>query len=822
MTEPRDPSRLDPGGAADTAVPFVSRSQSAEPSRARAGADGSGLPSLRDRGTWGLLLLTFSLQAFSWSQLEGYQLADSVEYMERALALVSGEELQSGGAVRSTGFSSLLVPLFAGAKLLGLQTLLPVVHAVRLLQMALGCGLVLACTRLGGRLGGRQAAWAAGLACTLNPVFLQYSVSPVSGVAAALFFALGLDALIEAGSRRRAFAGGLFLGGAFLMAYQTLLTSGALLLVLLLRDRKGRLAQSLAAWFGMGLGLALQILLDKLSYGEWGVSLYNYVLENVGGVVLSTLYHVGLEHQAWVHDLYADYIAHMEGVIEPAANAAAEDGSLHPVSWYFEELPTLLVAPVLALGALGLLRSWFQASWRSSLLLLTLAMSVVVMSLKGSKSFRLWLPLLPLIAPLCGWGWGWISEALGARRRLPRLALGAALILITGVLGLRTLLEVNTRRYGVYWQAMDFINAAVAEERARVEGEGGTWSRLRVSSAYHWAVFGRGSADLGLAKLSEHVDDWEDLEPEEREQLLHELVTSHWLVMHDAVLPLHRELSVALNEHFEVATTFWNQDADPGLRDVKVLRNLGRDAEERRRDRWTGARPRRLWELLEDQDPAHYRRREDLERDLPVPQSFVGRGESGALERLDLLGWSYEQLPDSDFGWITYHWWTPTGFERDYTIIDRLTVPGMKSWWRNDHAPGLGFQPTSSLPAGAVLREGYVVLPGEHLFKDEFNPIGGDFRRGDLIPVTLWIKCRVPMEEAEQDAENPDAPTLAPVAAGSETALSFAEGPDLPDDVFESADGHQAMRDGLVRIGEWLLPVGERFRVPDDGEPVED
>ena len=78
------------------------------------------------------------------------------------------------------------------------------------------------------------------------------------------------------------------------------------------------------------------------------------------------------------------------------------------------------------------------------------------------------------------------------------------------------------------------------------------------------------------------------------------------------------------------------------------------------------------------------------------------------------------------------------------------------------------------------------------------------------------------MDESEQEEEDPDAASLAPVSAGSEVALSFGEAADLPDDVFESADGHLAMRDGLVRIGELFLHVGERFRVPDDGEPVQD
>ncbi|MCB9915862.1 MAG: hypothetical protein H6828_12085 [Planctomycetes bacterium] len=803
------------------AVPFVSRSSAAPPPPgARVGADGLALPRLRERGTLLLLALTCALQAFSWYQLEGYQLADSVEYMERALALVSDQELQAGGAVRSLAFSTLLVPFFGVAKLVGLQDLHAVVAAVRVFQMGLGLALVLLCTRLGARLGGRQAGWAAGLVCALNPAFLQYSVSPVSGVAAAVGVALGVDLLLERGSRRRAVLGGLALGGAFLMAYQTLLISGALVLLLLLRDRRKHVVNVLAVLGGFLLGILAQVVLDKASYGQWGVSIQNYLIENVLGVVVSALVHLGLTDQQWVRDLYEINLRHMEGAVQSAPTEG--DGSLQGLGWYFRELPWMLVPPVMALGVLGLAHAWWRVNWRSSLLLGALALSVAVMSVKGSKSFRLWLPLLPLIAPLCGWGWGWLADALRGRWARLRPVGGLALAAASALLGVRSLLAVNTRRYGVYWEAMDFVNRAVAEDRARVEARGEPWFKVRVCSAYHWAVFGRGSADLGLAKLSEHVDDWDALDDAQHEQLLHELVTSHWLIVHDSIFALHEDLTRALDEHFEVANSFWDADTDPGLRDVKVLRNLSRDPRDPERYAWSGRRLRRPWELVTAPDPAAYRRAQQLEDALPVPQTFVGRGPSGAREELVLLGYDYERLPNEDFGWITYHWYTPTGFERDYAFIDRLTVPDMKSWWRNDHQPGLGFQPTSSWPAGSVLREGFVLIPGEELFEPEYNPIGGDFRRGDRIPATLWLKCRVPMEEAEQELERADAPALHAVAAGSDAPLVFGDAEGLPDDVFESADGHLAMRDGLVRVGELLLFVGPRFAVPDDGRPVRD
>ena len=73
-----------------------------------------------DRDRLGLVLLlvllgTAALQFFAWSRLEGYQLADSVEYMDRAWAVARGEALDPS-TIRSFAFSALLLPIFAVAE----------------------------------------------------------------------------------------------------------------------------------------------------------------------------------------------------------------------------------------------------------------------------------------------------------------------------------------------------------------------------------------------------------------------------------------------------------------------------------------------------------------------------------------------------------------------------------------------------------------------------------------------------------------------------------------------------------------------------------
>lgn len=764
-------------------------------------------PALRDGWTRAILALALLLQAWAWHRLSGYQLADSVEFMDRAYAVARGETLDSTGAVRSFGFSTLLLPLFAIARWLEVSDLRPVVHLVRIFQMGLGLALVASCMRLGWRLGGRGVGWWAGLLVATNPVFLQYSVDPVSGIAAALLVALALENLVVDRGGRRSLVGGLLLGGAFMTAYQTLLIAGPLLLLLVVRDRwRGR-----STWLGAGAGLSIalvaQVALDRLTYGSWGISVTTYLLENAGGVVFTVLAFAGLADSEWVRDAYARFIATMNP--SDAVDAGGERRNLQSPLYYALHLPEMLVWPALAGGLAGVVRGLVRRPPAALLMLVVLGINVAAMSTKGSKSFRLWLPLLPMLAPLCAWGLGWLLR-LGEPER-PRGALAVLTALLLLVLGPWTLDGSNTRRYGAYWAAMDFVNERAAEHRERVEARGRVAEPERVGAAYNWAVFCRGSADVQVVKFREHLDRWEDHSEEQRAVVLEQLEELDWLIVHGTILRLDPVLTRAISGSFEVVGSFWDEDTSPTIRDVRVMRHL-RHAKE------GGERPARvLYDIVEGVQPRRYREEHQLEGRPLQPVLLVGEGEGGRQERLWLLGFEIEPLPGAGFHWITYHWYTDTGFDRDYVLVDRVTTLMCPWAWQNNRVPGHGALPTSAWRAGTVVREGHLFVPGQKPFDPEgWHPLGGSYRRGELLPAMLWIRGESPPPDIEAHLLVPADPRTG-LPLDPEQAVVALEETGL-----RTPEGFVLTGDRLVRAGKFLTPVLPAHRWPDDGRPGPD
>lgn len=738
------------------------------------------LPSSRQLGV--LLAMVVVLQALSWWILEGYQLADSVEYMERAHGIVRGERLGAAEAIRSFGFSTLLVPFFAVGEWLDLESMAPVVWAVRILQVLLGLALVRVCARLAARMGGAAAGFVAAWIVGVNPVFLQYSVSPVSGIAAALCVGCALDKLLVRGGFRRGLQGGLWLGGGLLMAYQTIIISLPLLALVFLRDRLRAWRYQLGLSIGLGLGVLAQIGLDRLVYREWGVSLYRYVLENGASLTYRLLYRIpGLENVALkIYRLGLDVYEN-----QPRVNHGGSPlRELFPNYWYLSNLTDLLVWPVAFLVALGLLRCVRRPSWGSWTLVIVLVLNVGFMSLKGSKDFRLWLPLLPLIAPIAALGWkalwGQGLRASSFERQLFAIGvLGLAL-----VLGTHTLLGRNTRKFSGFWRAMDLIAVEARKER----GDDENAPKVRVSSAYHWAVYLRETRDIELIKFHQIFDDWGDLSLFQRERVLSNLEDLDWFIVHLPVLANHPDLLARVNRLFEVYTMFWDREFFEDTGPIFVLRA-----------RTGSSDARTFFQVFVDADPDAYRGRNHLTHPIDFARD-TPRGE----ERITLLGWKYEPLPGDRYGWITYHWYCHDRIKTDFTIVDRLTSFDERNSWQNNHLPAYGVFPTTRWKPGWIIRESWPVVAATDPFHWDapYRPMGGAYRRGDLIPAFLWIEIVKFGQDGTRIARLE--PVLDPsLAARSPTSSRFS-------------------KDGLLLVGRFHLPVHPTAHLRDDGRPVPD
>jgi len=669
-------------------------------------------PSLKDPLVVAVLLVVLAVELGCWRATEGYQLADSVEFMERARSLARGQAMVDSVAIRPFGFSTVLVPFFALADWIGLPDQRPVAWAISLLQIGLGVGLVAVAMRVGGRLAdpatARRTGLVAGVLAGANPILLQYSSQPVSGLAAGVCAGLALDAVLEDKRFAGGLRGGLWIGAAFLMAFQSLLIAAALLALLQVRDgfRRGALVPPVVRGVACGLAAAIaaQIAIDWALFGVAGASLFNYVAQNGGSVVISFLARIGFVSLA--HRLYE--LLHKVTVGDNAVLAAKQS------PWFYVvELPRMFVVPALAALALGLVRTVARPNWRVVLTTLVFLLSVLAMSNKGSKDFRLWLPLLPAIAAICARGWTWLAPRAKPAQILLDVAFAGALF----VLGAGALAPLGSKRFAAYWRAMDWANARAAGARTT-----GAPRRAVVASAYNWAVYLRDGPDVDLVKLPWQLDLWSHYTPEQRAEDTAALEKVDLLLAHMPLLTGTPELLEFLAPRFAVVAAVHDQTIDlQGFGPIFVL--------ERRRG-------------TADEHPFF-----DVGGAAPAPGTapavhFEGTGLDGRTESLDLLDWSYAVLPPQGLGWITYRWRTPTGLSRDLTIVDRVTSPDESDACQETRVPGWGRRPTSAWKPGEIVTEGRFLVPARDPYRPggPYQPIGGAFRELGHAPATLWLQ----------------------------------------------------------------------------------
>lgn len=771
-----------------------------------------------DPWVWCLLAAVAALLASSWWRQEGYQIADSVEYLERARGIAYGEQLIDSVAIRAFGFSGLLVPIFWVYDWLGIDGPVRIMQAAQLLQVCLTLALVLAVVRLGTRFVDRASGLCAGALLGFNPIVMRWGVEPVSGIAAALFVTLAIEALL--GQRkldaradaslprqplRQGWVAGLWLGLAFLMAYQTIPIAGAALIVVTLRDwrtNRGFPATVAASFAAIVL---LQCGLDAAYYGSFGISVSNYFLENFGSLAALVLHKCGklpLIGEWCYRTSYAIYAAlYDEGSGALAYQAkviagTAEIKSKQPNDWYFTHITDLFAWPALICCILGLVRLALRSFRASALLWCVVAVNVAAMSLKGAKDFRLWLPFLPLLALFGAVGLTAIPWRGRAARACTVLLLGCV-----ALLAVREFRAMNTRKFGGFWRAMAMVNERAAAERSLRNPppapgeEPAPTVKLRSSAAYHWSMFLRESADVELVKLPHHLDGWKSYDDAARQADFDTLATLDAFVTHLPVLTENPDLFEVINRDFAIAGAFYDRVVYDSLGPIYVLERRGPDG---------GGN--RFYERL---DPASSAAVESSRGG--ASRLEFAKEVDGVRESIALLEARYTPLAGDGHGWIRYTWRGGPLSGADWWILDRLTAPDAKNSWQNNHRPGYGMLATPTWGAGELVREGYLVVAEKDPFQPDVvhHPLGGDYLRGDLLPVTLWIDV-VRLDEAKNVVERMPAHD-----ARGERVDEAAPTPDLA-----TPSGATTSRDGMTRAAAMFLAVHPSARLADDGRPV--
>ncbi len=791
-------------------------------------------------GSRWLVVVAALLLAWSWSRIEGYQLADAVEYMEHARELVRGERVADKEQLRSFGFTTLLVPIFALAELAGFAR--EAAWLARALQIALTLALVVVVVRLAARFASPAGALVAGLLFVAQPIVLTWGISPVSDIAAGLAVALALTTLIEVDTtaRRRHWVAGLWLGLALLMAYKTLPLVVPIVAICALRAGWRRRRDTAALARAIALCLLAQACIDIAYYGEFARSLTFWAHENLyspGAKIAQELGLHGLAKRLYnassaLHSIQPDVQLAM---ITDGDVIKSQTGRL----WYFEHLPSVLSWPAIALTVLGLARLLTRPSWASALLLAVIAFDLAALAYKSAKSFRLLLPVLPALAVSMAVGWdvvvrGWRSRAdvtergmRGGRTRA-RAAVGVALVAAAVAWSLHTRANANARRFGGFWRAADVVaEHARATRAARAAADGIDLDQvppLRFACSWHWAVYLRETRDVGLVKLPWHLDYWERYDAEQRAADAEALAALDAFCVHLPLLQSHPEVHALVNELFEVHAVLYDDVAFEHVGPLYVLVARAGDP-----------RAPTFWDLETDLALDAYRARHGLADPVGVFRKPVRDPESGAVrwQELQLLGYGWRPLVGG-YGWLTYHWAGGPFDGEDYALVDRLTSAGPHEW-SNDREPAYGTLPTSRWEAGWIVREGYLVVPEERPFgpPDALSdgepdadprgrrPLGGPYLAGDLVPASLWVKVvgrddSIPPLEVTRLVPYPARPGEAREAAQGGAVLD--PGPAIEQIADPggavTARGLQIDAGLMTRVGALFLGVAPRYARP--------
>lgn len=725
----------------------------------------------------------------SWSLVEGTPTADTVEYLERAQALVQGEQMIDAHAIRAIGVSLLHAPLLWITALLGVGHGPWVLAWAGLVHLLIAGLMMVGAVRLGRSMARAAnmdvdrvilAGWASGFATLASPAFVQYATIPVTDIAAGAAFAFGLDYVIF---RNRARLGGTMLGLSALFAFKAIpLVALAVLLAFTSTWLRDGIRQALKAGAGMLAPIALLALLqcatDQITYGEFGKSLYVYLYSNLGQRVVLALLTLGMNDLA--NEVYLDY-ANIYGrwnASDLGDSSAAIQGierikiQLQYFHWF---LARVLVPFGVFAALIGTWRAWtFGAStaaaperreasngpagegpwiapepslgerlangwaWLRARLgpaatfgapALISAFFIHAALVKGSLETRI---LLPVLAPLAGLsGLGLVMLAGAAGGRWVRLR-SAAAVLALGV-GIAQCILVRTEdppSHPVNWVGPEqaaFARAAqfVAELPTPAGAENGLG---KVASSYHWAVLFRTPGNWQLTKLPHQLDSLGNLNTDEQEAAYAAVLQQDVLIVHASLLRVPPDAGPWATELFDlIAGNF----------------HVAAAFWERRRD--TGFGP--VLVLTKETPAGEVRRSLWKTADAPLAGPLTGPVEAGRLRLTRPLGEVTEvlevtdvrgaRLPGDGLFWveIDLDHRTPKLVARHYGLHLDVRDGQGAGGYTGLRRPSWGKRDLQDIPCGTRITEGFLLSP--HQGSQVLAEPASHVQEGD--PVTVWF-----------------------------------------------------------------------------------
>lgn len=539
-----------------------------------------------DPGFVVLVLVAIALGAWTSLRVEGALFADVVEYLERARALVAGDELIDAQKVRAAGVTALHAPALWIAALTGAPEGPWILTYAAVVHVAISVALLLATRRLAIAIGTAAGIGGASLpllgtlaaaGALASPTLVQFMAIPMTDVAAGVALAMGMErALFGPSCAARGRVAGAWLGLAVVCAYKAippvLLVLAAMAAARTLSDGVKASARALGGTLSsLAVLLLIQCVLDRLTYGQFGVGLWTYLLINFGPQSGQLLYEIGaVDLGQWLYQQGANAIGDVN--LDDVSRSTDDFRALAGRTWYldnFQWFSPRWFVPVAALGALAAAVGAIKHRSRAALgALMPLGIALAygaLTSFKGSKDMRIWLPVLPAYAAYLGVGL--LAFAGGPPAVAQRLRGAAVATMILGGILQATLMAslTPTAPFGAFERAARWL-----EEGPTASGE----AAQKVASSYHWAVLFRTPAGWELEKLPFQLDAAAARgNPELMEKSLARMGAQDALLMHSSLLsaPWAAGIVERLSRDFHVAAAFWDRGVDTGTGAVLVF-----------------------------------------------------------------------------------------------------------------------------------------------------------------------------------------------------------------------------------------------------------